>query len=278
MSDRRMEAKKSHAPATLRRGKRRRKRPWKNPKALALLAVLMVALVAVCLRMGVAMRDEAHKREAERAYQELAQAVSLAGPQEEATDATEAVRRSPIDFDALRRQNPDVVAWLRIPDTNIDYPVVQGEDNEHYLTHDFSGQPSPSGALFADAEISSDFSSDHSIIYGHNMRSGTMFAKLRLFEDGRFFASHHRGYLYLPDGTYKLTIFAVGVVPADADLRRFTFDTFRDKLGYWSARQNEATLVNRRDPHPGDRLLSLVTCVGEGDAQRLVLYCVMEPR
>src|SRR5699024_10196815 len=80
-----------------------------------------------------------------------------------------------VDFDALRAINEDVVAWVYIEDTGINYPVVQGEDNEYYLHHTFERKENFSGAIFMDITCHPDFTSDNSILFGHNLRTGEMF-------------------------------------------------------------------------------------------------------
>lgn len=95
--------------------------------------------------------------------------------QEEAEGNAEMV----IDFEKLRQINPDIVAWIRIEAAGVDYPVVQGDDNEFYLHHTFSGEKSIAGSIFMDYRNTSDFFDEKVIIYGHNMKDGSMFAKLK---------------------------------------------------------------------------------------------------
>lgn len=79
-----------------------------------------------------------------------------------------------IDFDGLRKVNPDVIAWIDIPGAGISYPVLQGEDNSYYLTHLASGQFGISGSIFMDYHNRQDFSDQNTIIYGHNMKDDSM--------------------------------------------------------------------------------------------------------
>lgn len=83
-----------------------------------------------------------------------------------------------IDFESLRKINPDIVAWLRIEAAGIDYPVVRGVDNEYYLHHTFRGESNIAGSIFMDCR-NEDFTDEKVILYGHNMRDGSMFAGLK---------------------------------------------------------------------------------------------------
>ena len=97
---------------------------------------------------------------------------------------------SAIDFSALDFQNPDVVAWIQIPGTQINYPVVQGKDNDYYLHRDLNGQKSTASTIFLDYADQADFSSLHNVLYGHHMNNGTMFADLCKYESEDFYQEH----------------------------------------------------------------------------------------
>ena len=95
-----------------------------------------------------------------------------------------------VDFDSLRSVNPEIVAWLTIDGTNIDYPVAQHSDNNYYLHHLFTGEWNSSGCLFMDCNNQTDISDRHTIIYGHHMDNGTMFQNLMGYKDQSFYDGH----------------------------------------------------------------------------------------
>ena len=105
-----------------------------------------------------------------------------------------------VDFEKLIDANPDVVGWIYIPDTNVNYPVVKGKDNYVYLTNDYRRQYSFAGAIFMDVACSSDFSDQETMIYGHNMHNGDMFGRLKKFEDDAYREAHREIYILLPSG------------------------------------------------------------------------------
>jgi len=110
-----------------------------------------------------------------------------------------------IDWAALRAINPDVVGWIEVPGTTISYPIVQGTDNDHYLYHTFTGARNASGAIFLDHRDSPDFHS-RAMIYGHNVRNGSMFAPL-LGWVGDIFLIH------TPEDVMKIAVTWRGVMP-----------------------------------------------------------------
>ena len=118
----------------------------------------------------------------------------------------------------LQKINADVCGWLTIDDTGIDYPVVQGNDDSYYLTHTFKKTEHVAGAIFLDSDNNADFSDDKNIIYGHNMKDGSMFRGLRNFLDDEFLKEHHILYLYLPDeGVWIFVIVKCEYTAADGD-------------------------------------------------------------
>lgn len=114
---------------------------------------------------------------------------------------------SPIDFDYLSDCNPDTVAWLRIPDTNIDYPVVQSKDNETYMSRDFYGEEKKSGTIFLDfqSELSTRASqTPNCVFYGHYMKNGSMFRDIARYQDQTYLDAHRQIWLYTPQATLEL--------------------------------------------------------------------------
>ncbi len=111
-----------------------------------------------------------------------------------------------IDFDGLRAINEDIVAWIQIPGIGADYPVVQGEDNEHYLHYTFEGKENMAGSIFLDYRNRADFMDSKVILYGHNMKDGSMFSKLEKYQEAGFRKEQGRVMLYLPDKTLECEI------------------------------------------------------------------------
>lgn len=112
-----------------------------------------------------------------------------------------------VDWDALRAINPDVVGWIYVPNTNINYPIVHRSDNDYYLTHDFTGSEgwlAIFGCIFLSAENAADFSDANNVVYGHNMNDGSMFSDIAGFEDQGTFDASRTVYVLTPQGNYRL--------------------------------------------------------------------------
>lgn len=111
-------------------------------------------------------------------------------------------------YTELMRQNPEVIGWLTIDNTNIDYPLTQADNNSKYVNTDAKGNSSLSGSLFLDCRNQKDFSDFNNIIYGHHMERKKMFGELTEFADEEYFQSHPGGTLYSGEKKYKLEFFA----------------------------------------------------------------------
>lgn len=166
-----------------------------------------------------------------------------------------------VDFEKLKSINPNVVGWIVVKDTAISYPIVQGKDNEYYLTHTFEKKENYAGSIFMDASASSDFSDMNTFIYGHNVYHGTMFAELQNYMKESFFNEHPFIYLYTPNGNFKLQVFSAYVAKAD-DLQSYrmaynSIDDFSTYLNTVSAKSKYTTNVGVTGT---DKIITLYTC------------------
>lgn len=196
---------------------------------------------------------------------------------DEAADAIEEEILFPsIDFAFLTEQNPDTVGWVYIPDTNINYPVVQGADNRHYVSTMFDGSINKAGSIFMDYRNNSDMSGRHTILYGHNMRNGTMFADILKYQDQAYYEEHPTGLYITPEKNYKFDIVAAHVASLADSAWQLEFVTEED-IQAWL---NEAIICSEFESSvqfsPGDRLMTLSTCSYEFNDARFVLVGILK--
>lgn len=114
-----------------------------------------------------------------------------------------------VDFNKLEEINPDVIAWIEIPGLEISYPVVQGRDNDYYLHHLITGENHKSGSIFMDFHNQEDLSDRNTIIYGHNMKDGSMFGTLDQYQSQALYRNYPYFYMYVPGYIYEYQIFPV---------------------------------------------------------------------
>lgn len=177
-----------------------------------------------------------------------------------------------VDFEALKAVSAHVAAWIQISGIDaVNYPVVWSGDNSYYLDHTWDGKYSRYGAIFLEAANASDFSDCYSIIYGHNMKDGSMFGGLKKYRSADFFAEHGGIItLYLPEETRTYQIFSVRqVVPDDLSVYTLGFAHDESFADYIRAMKANSLYQTGVEVSKEDDVLTLSTCAGEN---RLIVH------
>ncbi len=176
-----------------------------------------------------------------------------------------------IDFVSLEGINQDVNSWLYIPDTKIDYPVVQTNNNDYYLNHLFDHSIGSAGSIFMDMDNLNDYSNPHTIIYGHHMKNGSMFAELSSFKKEGFYENHKLGYIIGEDASYRIEFFAGYVSDLYTEAWRLKFDTDEELLKWAAVQREKSDFVSDVKLEEGDKIITLSTCSYEFADARYVL-------
>ena len=246
----------------------RKKGPWR--------VVFWVALVVLVLSLAALAAIGFSYWSGQRAYDDIA-SENFSAPSD-VSGAT--LADFSVNWDALRAVNPDVVAWVYIPDTDVSYPIVHRDgDDSHYLTHDFNGNTrnvigAEYGCVMLSGENAGDFSDAVNVIYGHNMANGSMFALLARFTDSATFNAHRTFYLLTPAGNYELTSFAVDRVPGSST--DIVIPNPGDVTAYVQARLGASTVT----PDPAapaaseiDKVFAFSTCDAPDNSYRIITFC-----
>ena len=176
-----------------------------------------------------------------------------------------------VDFNHLREINPDIVGWIYIEGTKINYPIVQAENNSYYLNRLFDGSKNSAGSIFMDFRCNSDFSDRHSILYGHNMKDKSMFAALINYKKNSFFQDHPIALLLTPSCNYKIQFFS-GYVADSWDVS-WQLDFDPESYENWLTEiTGKSCFTPISLPTPEDSILTLSTCSYEFDDARFVLH------
>lgn len=163
----------------------------------------------------------------------------------------------------------NMVAWLTMDDTSIDYPVMQGEDNSEYLNKDPYGEYSLSGSIFLDSRNTSDLTDEYSLIYGHHMEHDAMFGALDRYLEEDYFNEHRTGTLYVGDEIYKIKLFAVLECAAtQEEIFAPTEVSLAETEKYI---KEKALYLDERAWDKEDRVLALSTCKYPDTADRTVV-------
>ena len=255
------------------------KKPEKKSNGLINRLIFMVLLLIV---IGSAvsvvkerMMDAAAQRRLEESLAEVSrqtEAETEPPETEEETEAeTEAPYVSPIDFAPLLETNPDTIGWIRVPDTKIDYPIVQSPDNQYYLHKDFEGKDSVYGTIYLDADSKSDFSGWNNPIYGHHMKDGTMFKDVVKFKDQEFFENHRYFEIYTPERTIHLKTLGCYYSDSNGIVRKTSFKS-QASFDKWVSERLAPCSFAEVPEQPFDSMFVLVTCSYEQNDARTLLF------
>lgn len=177
-----------------------------------------------------------------------------------------------VDFEALQQMNKDVIGWLEVEAIpEISYPIVQGEDNNYYLHRTFKGTENYAGSIFVDAVNTSDFSDCNTIIYGHNMKNGSMFGKLKQLKENQKYKDSKYIWVCTPAGKYRYEIFSLQY--ADVSSETYSLfgshdDAFGEYLNHMAAKSEvdmETESLTKED-----KVITLSTCTANDQVRFVV--------
>lgn len=247
-----------------------------------ILMVICVVTILICgaylLRYVLASRQnaQAYQTATERYVESGVTQVSIpsGGSGDESGEDGVAYDLAAVDFEALQAVSSDVCGWIQIPALDqINYPVVWRGDNSFYLNHNWEGQSGSFGAIFLEAGNDRDFQDCYSIIYGHNMKDGSMLGSLKKYADASFYQENGGVvFLYLPEETRIYQIFSVHTVIAD-DPSVYTIGFVQDGefADYVAKLKADSEYDTGVEVSGEDSVITLSTCSGSGTA-RLVIH------
>ncbi len=177
-----------------------------------------------------------------------------------------------MDLAALRQVNPDVLGWILIPDTRISYPLLQGTDNNYYLERTWDRQSNAMGSIFLEYLNQPDLTDYNTIVYGHNMNDGSMFAGIREFRDQEFWKTHPYVYILSDQGVYRYEIFSAYQASVKSSTYGLDFSGDGDRAAFLHHAAANSVIETGIEPELTDRVLTLSTCNGAGYATRWVVH------
>ena len=222
------------------------------------------------------------QREREKVYQDMETEKDPVETEEEKVQMTETEDIAqeetvkpdiPVDFEKLQKENPDIYAWITIPDTEIDYPVLQSEsDDTYYLNHTVEKKKGLPGSIYSESQNRKDFSDPNTVLYGHNMKNGSMFGHLKKFaEDQNVYNKSKYFWILTPDKNYRYEIISAYTTGVDSD----TYTLFKGPGEEFQRYLETIKGYSEISTDPGeltikDKIVTLSTCTGN-EATRFVV-------
>jgi sortase B len=239
---------------------------------IALIALITIGMLLVSFKKG----EEDYNRLAQQARERIRPiAGSIINDEEEIPEETMPDPVDiPIDFEFLKGENQDIVAWIQVDGTNIDYPVLYDTTyNMYYLHHNYNGVRTVYGSIFVLGANAADFTDFNTVVYGHNIMNRTMFAQLHEFRKKEFFDSHGTITIYTPDRKLTYQVFAAYRTDSLNIIDNNDFSTEEFRAEYIDSIYAHDAVANFKPEYqvtPSDRIITLSTCINNASFRYVV--------
>lgn len=213
------------------------------------------------------------------AYAEMMGAMGYDGAEAcmEGTKEWYAYWLSTIDVKKLREINKDYAAWIYLPGTMLDYPVVQGDDNDFYLKRMFNGESNSCGTIFIDARNLPGFYDSNTLLYGHHMRNGSMFKAITYYDEQEYFDAHPYMLLITPEAHYLIELIAGYTTDSSDHCYDIALSDFKDMNYYLTKARQKSDFDSTVEVIEGDRLITLSTCAYAFENARYITIGKLTP-
>ncbi|MCI8530289.1 MAG: class B sortase [Lachnospiraceae bacterium] len=202
---------------------------------------------------------------------------SDAAPSEVPEETFELGAAPVVDFPSLKAQSSDCVGWIYSPQTAINYPLVKGADNDFYQSHMFNGTANKCGAIFLDCLNAGDLSDQNTLVYGHHMKNGSMFASIVGYAQQDYYEAHPAYWVVTPDQNYQVSIFSAFLTDTESDVWQMSFAS-TDAFGKWLDTMTRRSFIKSDVvPTVNDRVITLSTCSYETENARFVVMGILQP-
>ena len=243
------------------------KKRKRDIKSTVIFVIALVIFVYALVQLGVIFWEYAKGQQSYRKLENFTSSTQIGKGGALPEDFS-------VDFEALKKINPDIAGWIRFENMDISYPIVHGTDNDYYLTHSFDKQEIKCGSIFMEAENAADFSDDNTFIYGHNMKDKSMFAKLNQFKDEQIYKENPEFLIYTENGIYRYSIFSCYVAETSWD--SFTYQ-FANGKAYeeWLETVTDRSLYDTGvvpKQEQKQKTVTLMTCTSAGDNYRFLVH------
>lgn len=253
----------------------------KNPILyVTLILLLVVIIVGLSYIFFVVFNNYSNQEKLNNLKQDVSQTETSTQPATEPITGVTELADNPIDFEALKKVNDEIYAWVYIPNTNVDYPILQSKTSDFfYIDHDVYKNYQFAGSIYTESLNLRDFSDRNTVLYGHNMADGSMFANLHKYEDKKFFDENQYIYVYLPGRKLTYQVVSAYVYDSRHLLNSFHLDDDEVFEDYLKTVQNPHSVVCNVNKDIkldlNSKILTLSTCLNSNDDGRYLVQGVL---
>ena len=241
--------------------------------------VIKIILLVICLCVFIFSAYNIYKYLSEenankKLNNELMEKAIIETPNDnnDNTQENEDILPISVDFSVLKQENEDIVGWLYLEDSPINYPVVQSNDNDYYLRRLVNGEYNIAGSLFMDYRNDSNLEDNNTIIYGHNMKNNTMFGSLQEYKNQNYYDNHKVMYYFTPEKNYIIELFTGYTISVESDI----YDLSIIDSSKLEELISKSDFESNTKVTEEDKIITLSTCAYEYDGARYVVMGVLK--
>lgn len=241
--------------------------------------VIKIILLVICLCVFIFSAYNIYKYLSEenankKLNNELMEKAIIETPNDnnDNTQENEDILPISVDFSVLKQENEDIVGWLYLEDSPINYPVVQSNDNDYYLRRLVNGEYNIAGSLFMDYRNDSNLEDNNTIIYGHNMKNNTMFGSLQEYKNQDYYDNHKVMYYFTPEKNYIIELFTGYTISVESDI----YDLSVIDSSKLEELISKSDFESNTKVTEEDKIITLSTCAYEYDGARYIVMGVLK--
>ena len=241
--------------------------------------VIKIILLVICLCVFIFSAYNIYKYLSEenankKLNNELMEKAIIETPNDnnDNTQENEDILPISVDFSVLKQENEDIVGWLYLENSPINYPVVQSNDNDYYLRRLVNGEYNIAGSLFMDYRNDSNLEDNNTIIYGHNMKNNTMFGSLQEYKNQNYYDNHKVMYYFTPEKNYIIELFTGYTISVESDI----YDLSIIDSSKLEELISKSDFESNTKVTEEDKIITLSTCAYEYDGARYVVMGVLK--
>lgn len=190
---------------------------------------------------------------------------------------------TPVDLNALAEINKDAYAWIAIPGTQVNYPILRSRDNEDYLRTTIDGKKLKAGSIFTDYRCKKPFEEANTIIYGHNLLNGAMFSSLINYKEESYLKAHPDIYIQTADGILIYEVYSCYITDENSETYSFHLETGSESYRKYLYMTQRSSLTLAFDeeitgPEQDEQIITLSTCTNHTDEERFVVHARFKER
>jgi sortase B len=244
-----------------------------------LRVILLLAIVGIVVSLWNLIPPYLDRRQSVQDYHELEEEIVSTNGEKQGDDGDDWWSKDVhIAFEELKKKNSDIIGWIRfdnLDQIDISYPILYSGDDEKYLHTDLYGKSRAAGCIFLEGLNQPNLKDQYQIIYGHNMRNGSMFGSLKKYKKSGFYEENPYFTVYTEKMAYRYQIFSVHNAKADGAVYQIGYGQDETYQKFLNSLAEDSLIDTGLTPKKTDRVLTLSTCTGNGYESRFAVHAVL---